>query len=242
MRLFISYENARSSLGKLRIRQEIDEGVQVNPEECCTLFLDWLLAQAVAGAGVLPAAESVAAEALREATSDRAQAIETIIWWRTGHAAGVGVLAALPVGVLSIAGISTSLAATYLLGANTAAAIAIVQGYDVNSEAVRSLILLTLLGGSATQMLKKAGLEVSERVSVHLLNQLPAHLLRQINQHLGYRLFTVGTQKGVFSVTTLVPFISGVVGGAIDAAYVYQCAQVAKQVFERPVAEEPTSV
>ncbi|WP_448527767.1 hypothetical protein [Parathermosynechococcus lividus] len=79
-------------------------------------------------------------------------------------------------------------------------------------------------------------------MSVHLLNQLPAHLLRQINQHLGYRLFTVGTQKGVFSVTTLVPFISGVVGGAIDTAYVYQCAQVAKQVFERPVAEEPTSV
>jgi hypothetical protein len=29
---------------------------------------------------------------------------------------------------------------------------------------------------------------------------------------------------------------------SIDAAYVYQCAQVAKQVFERPVAEEPTSV
>lgn len=209
----------------------------LNPEQWQRLFWDWLLAQAVAGAGVLPAAEVLAAEALREAGGDADQAIETIIWWRTAHAAGLGMLAALPMGLLSVVGIGSSLAASYLLGANTAAAIAVVQGYDVSDEGVRSLILLTLLGGSVTQALKKAGLEVSERVSVHLLKQLPAQVLRQINQQLGYRLFTVGGQRGLLSATSVVPLMSGVIGGAIDATYVYQCAQAAKEMFQGASAE-----
>ena len=107
--------------------------------------LNWIIEAGVNGFGVLPSAKKVASDHLKDAV-DLDSAIESIINWRTAYAAGsgfvtgVGGIAAMPITI------PAGLLVSFALGANTAAAIACVRGYDVNTEQVRTLILLTKAG------------------------------------------------------------------------------------------------
>ncbi|MFN9650589.1 MAG: hypothetical protein ACK58Z_19410, partial [Pseudanabaena sp.] len=61
-------------------------------------------------------------------------------------------IAAMPVTI------PAGLLASYALGANTAAAVAYLRGYDIHSEHVRTMVLLCLIGEAGEEILKNAGI------------------------------------------------------------------------------------
>jgi len=87
--------------------------------------------------------------------------------------------------------IPMSMAASYALGANTAAAIAQLRGYDIHSDQVRTMILLCLIGEAAEAILRNAGIHIGNKVFKNLLSQIPGKALLEINKKIGFKLITM---------------------------------------------------
>lgn len=130
----------------------------------------------------------------------------------TGFVSGLGGLLTLPVAI------PADFTALWLSQARLAGAIAHLRGYSVHSEEVRSVILLSLIGSSATEALSKAGVAVGTKSAVSLIGKVPGRVLIEINKRVGFRLITKAGTKGIVNLTRLAPIAGGVVGGGINFA------------------------
>ncbi|EAZ89214.1 hypothetical protein CY0110_06674 [Crocosphaera chwakensis CCY0110] len=99
-------------------------------------IIQWLVKTGINGLGVLPSAQEVAENHLASCNYDKEKAINSIIRWRTTHAASTGFITGLGGLVTLSVTIPASLAISYGLGANTAAAIAHIRGYNITSNKV----------------------------------------------------------------------------------------------------------
>jgi len=192
--------------------------------------LSWITEAGINGFGVMPSAQKVADDHYKS-TQDVEKAIDSIIKWRTGHAAatgfvsGVGGIAALPVAI------PASLLTSYALAANTAAAIACLRGFDVHSEQVKTMILLCLVGEGAEEILKATGIAFGTKLSQALIQKIPGQVLIEINKRIGFRLLTKAGEKGVVNLTKMVPIAGGVVGAGFDSMFVNRCGVFAKKAL-----------
>lgn len=201
-----------------------------NSDNLIEATLKWIANAGINGLGVLPSAEKVATDYLAKADTIE-DAIDSLIAWRTAHAAGTGFvtglggIAAMPITI------PAGLAASYALGANTAAAIAYLRGYDLQSEQVKTLVLLCLIGEAGEEILKTAGIAAGTKLCQSLIKQIPGKVLIEINKKVGFRLVTKAGEKGVINLMKMVPLAGGIVGGAFDSLFVNSCGQTAKKVF-----------
>lgn len=192
--------------------------------------LDWIVKTAIEGFGILPPAEQVA-ENHRNKCKTTEDAINSVIAWRTAYAAGTGFvtglggLATLPVAI------PTSMAASYILAASTAATVAKLRGYDIRSDQVRTMIMLCLLGQASEEVLRQVGIQISRKSFEQLIKRIPGEVLKKINQKVCYRLVTKMGEKGVINLIKLVPIAGGVVGAGFDATFVNLCGNTAKNIF-----------
>lgn len=199
--------------------------------------LEWIADAGINGLGVLPSAEQVAADHLSKAASVE-DAINSVIAWNTTYAAGTGFItglggiAAMPITM------PAGLAASYALGANTAAAVAHLRGYDIHSEQVRTMVLLCLIGEAVEEILKAAGITISTKLCQNVIKQIPGKVLIEINKKIGFRLVTKAGEKGVINLMKFLPLVGGLVGGVFDSAFVNSCGKTAKTVFpQEPYTE-----
>jgi EcsC protein family len=204
-----------------------------NSSSLAQTTLNWIVEAGVEGFLGLPAAEEVAADHLKDAGGNIEEAIDSIIAWRTAYSAGTGFVTGLGGIATMPLTIPTGLAASYAIGANTAAAIACLRGYDVTSEKVKTFILLSLVGKGATEVLSHAGVQIGAKITQNLIKQIPGKVLIEINKKIGFRLVTKAGEKGVFNLMKFVPVVGGLVGGAFDAVFVNSCGQAAKNVFSQ---------
>jgi len=192
--------------------------------------LEWIADVGINGLGILPSAEQVAEKYLSESGSVN-DAINSLIAWRTTHAVGsgfitgLGGIAAMPITI------PAGLAASYALGANTAAAVAYLRGYNIHSEQVRTIVLLCLIGEAGEEILKTAGIAIGTKVCQNLIKRIPSKVLIEINKKIGFRLITKAGEKGVINLVKMLPLVGGVIGGAFDGIFVNSCGKTAKTVF-----------
>ena len=192
--------------------------------------LNWIADAGINGLGVLRPAEELAVEYLHKA-SNAEQAINSLISWRTAHAAGTGFVAGLGgVAAMPIT-IPAGLATSYALGANTAATVAHLRGYNIHSEQVRTMILLSLIGEAGEEMLKATSITIGNKVCQDMIKQIPGKTLREINKKVGFRLVTKAGEKGAVNLAKMVPLVGGVVGGTFDGLFVQGCGKTAKKIF-----------
>ncbi|RMF27899.1 MAG: hypothetical protein D6756_01150, partial [Cyanobacteria bacterium J083] len=135
-------------------------------------LIDWIVKVGINGFGLLPSAEKVAREYLNQSHSVE-EAIDSVITWRTAYGAGTGFVTGLGGLITLPVAIPTSLASSYALGANTAAAITQLKGYDINCDRVRTLVLLSLIGEAGEQALKQAGIQIGSKVTQQIIQQIP---------------------------------------------------------------------
>lgn len=197
-------------------------------------LIDWIIDVGVNGFGVLPAAEKVA-EHHRRMCSTEEEAIDSVIAWRTAHAAGTGFVTGLGGLVTLPISIPTGLASSYALAANTSAAIAILRGYDIESDQARTFILLSLIGDASVEVLRTVGINIGAKIAKNFINQVPGKILIEINKKVGFRLITKAGEKGVVNLMKLVPLVGGVIGAGFDSTFVNCCGKTAKKLF-RPTS------
>lgn len=119
----------------------------------------------------------------------------------------------------------------YAYSARCSAAIAHLRGYDVDSDEVRSAVLLSLLGSAGAAVLADAGIKIANKSAVAALRKVPGKVLIEINKKVGFRLLTKFGTKGVINLSRLVPVAGGGVGATINIATMRSVGRYAKSTF-----------
>jgi hypothetical protein len=148
----------------------------------------------------------------------------------SGFVTGLGGLATLPITI------PTDVSVFYILCARMSAAIAILRGYDIESEEVQSAVLISLLGAGAAGTLSGLGVEVGTKTALAGLRKLPGRVLIEINKKVGYRLITKFGTKGSINLVRGIPLVGGGVGAGVNIVAINQIAMYAKTTFV-PVGE-----
>jgi hypothetical protein len=196
---------------------------------------DRLVAQVVdlgiRGAGPLSTAVESAEQHLMTAGGDREDAIRRLVATHvrlaaaSGFVTGLGGIATLPVTV------PAAMAGLYVIAARMTAGIAHLRGYDVDTDEVRSAVLVALLGSAGAGVLRNAGVEIGQRSTAVALERLPARVLTEVNKRVGYRLVAKAGEKGVVNLTKLVPLVGGPIGAAVDGVSCKTIAGYAMRTF-----------
>jgi len=192
--------------------------------------VDKILAWGVDGGGPLQGARAVAVQHLAR-YGEPEKAIAKLIATHkrlvaaSGFAASVGGALAMPVTL------PTDVAVFYALSARCAAGVAYLRDYDIESEEVRSVVLLTLLGSAGAGVAAEAGVKIGTKSANAALRRLPAHVLTDINRKVGFRLFTKFGSKGVINLGRMVPLVGGGIGAGVNVAAMSGVGAYAKKNF-----------
>jgi uncharacterized protein (DUF697 family) len=195
---------------------------------------EYLLEKGIAGVGPLSSAEALAREYLDDASFEsndaRVDALvlrETTKNFATGFVTGLGGFLTLPVAVPS------ALAASWVLQARLAAAIARIHGHDLSSARTRTSILLSLAGDVAREAMGDLGVPFSSgnRLTRRAVEQVPGRALVEINKRIGVKLLARAGQRTLNNFSRFVPLLGGVVGGTIDAVVCRMVARTARELL-----------
>lgn len=235
----VAVSDATTDLGPESAAKDLpgdDEKLHVLPPvegEKANLALDLVnkvLAAGVDGIGPYESAEQIAENTLA-AHGDRDVAIERLLGthrrWvgASGFATGLGGLMTLPVAV------PTDVTMFYMQAARMSAAVAHLRGYDINSEEVRTGILVSLIGAGLGAGLGKIGVEVGTKTAMAALHRLPGRILIEINKKVGFRLLTKFGTKGAINLVRAVPLVGGGVGATFNVVTINQIHAYSKNLF-----------
>ncbi|MDU0314359.1 EcsC family protein [Phycicoccus sp. M110.8] len=139
----------------------------------------------------------------------------------TGLGGFITMPVALPVNVLEF----------YLVATRMVAAVACLRGYDIKQPQIRSAVLLTLVGADAEDLLAKAGVLSTGRLSNLAAQRLPGPALMVVNKAVGFRLLTMAGKKSLTKLGKGVPMVGGVLGAGLDTYLLTRIASQAKHEF-----------
>lgn len=118
------------------------------------------------------------------------------------------------------------------LNARMVASIAHLRGWDLQDEAVRSSILVTMAGSTPAGLFSAFGVDVGQKLTVTAIRRVPIEVIRKINKRVGFMLIAkYGTKRSAITLTKAVPVVGGVVGATVDATYTKTVSTVAKRAF-----------
>ena len=76
----------------------------------------------------------------------------------------------------------------------------------------------TIAGMSVANIVKRFGISFGYKFGEKLVTKIPGAIIIEINKLVGFRLLTKFGTKGLVNLVTIVPFLGGVVGSAVDVA------------------------
>ena len=193
-------------------------------------LIERLLTAGIDGVGPFKGAIEVAEEH-RRSSSNNEQAVRQLVRTHVRLAAGSGFLTGLGGFITMPVTLPAGVTGLYVLATRMSAGIAHLRGYDIKSEEVRSVILLSLLGSAGSEAMKKAGITIGQKTLLAGIKRVPGSALVKINQAVGFRLVTKFGQKGVINLHKAVPFVGGPIGAAFDGTACRTIAGYAKDAF-----------
>lgn len=130
----------------------------------------------------------------------------------SGFLTGLGGLITLPVAIPANVG------SVLYVQMRMVAAVALLGGFDVTSDQVRTLVYACMTGSAIADVLKHAGIKVGEKVAVGVIKKIPGRVLTEINKRIGFRFITKFGTKGIINMGKLVPVLGGFIGAGFDVA------------------------
>ncbi len=192
--------------------------------------LDWAYEKALSGGPGLDSAQDLADDYLDGDGSLREQ-VDSLIRWQNAKAAGSGFLAGLG-GLLALpVTLPANVASVLYVQIRMIAAIAIMGGYDVRNDKVKTLVFACLVANSAKDVLKDVGIAVGNKLAMNAVKQISGETIKQINKAVGFKLLTKFGEKGVVNLGKAIPLLGGLIGGAVDLAATNSVGNVARDTF-----------
>jgi hypothetical protein len=196
--------------------------------------LETVLRYAVEGSGPFKGARELADEYINDSgfpSHDRR--VNILIKREVSKSFGSGFISGLGGGMTLPLSIPVSLFSSITGEARLAAAIALIYGHSLESDHVRSMILLSLAGESFKDVLKSSGVDLANRVAWRTLEGLSAGLMNEIGKRAGLSVIKRLTGSGGISLTRAVPVAGGLAGGIIDAVSAAAAGRAARRIFRK---------
>lgn len=191
--------------------------------------LDWGYEKAIEGGMGIDSAYELAEEYREkygvEKGINKLVSIQLTKCGTSGFLSGLGGIITLPLTI------PANVSSVIFIQLRMIAAIAHLRGYDLKSDEVRTFVYTALTGKAATDILKNAGIQVGNKVTVNLIKKIPGEVILRINRIVGMRLLTKFGKTGVVNLGKMVPLVGGVIGGTFDIASTKTIAEVAKTMF-----------
>lgn len=144
----------------------------------------------------------------------------------TGFVTGLGGLVTLPITI------PADLASSLYIEIRMIAAVAAIRGYDINSDEVKTLVYLCIVGNAVGDVLKQAGLKSLTNYSAKvLIPKISNAIAAKVAENVGNKLLLKTSTKVLPKLGKLVPVVGGVLNGAYNYAEVSAYAKVAKNRF-----------
>lgn len=193
-------------------------------------LVEKLLDIGIDGRGRFESAQQVAAKAMTKARSDEA-AIDVIVRRHVATGALGGFVTGLGGLVTMVVAVPANVVEFYLTATRMVAAIAVVRGYNLSQAQIRTAVLLTLVGAEADDLLHRAGVTASGRLTDLATRRLPDSTLMVLDKAVGFRLVS-SLGKGVLGrLGRAVPVIGGAVGAGLDGYLMTRIAEHARSEF-----------
>lgn len=187
-------------------------------------FTEKILERGITGKGPFKGSQQIADEALKYAHGDAEKAIKRVVQNHSamvttaGFVAGVG---GLPFQVIAM---PADLTAFYVYAVRMVGAIAILRGFDADSDEIRTAISVSLVGAFGSEGVTKMGIKFGNRAATAALKKLPGKVLQAINQKVGFKLLTKFGEKGVINLGKGIPFVGAGVGAGMNAISIHAIA------------------
>lgn len=200
-------------------------------QETMMSTLDWAYSSTINGIPGQSRLDEFVADYINKYDEDTA--IERLIQFQTTKAATSGFISGLGGVITMPIAIPANIATVILFQMRMIAAIAQIRGYDVKSDQVQSFVYATLAGTSVSEIAKKAGINIGNKIAIGVIKKIPGNLLKKINQAVGFRLATKFGTTGAINLGKMVPVVGGIIGGTFDTATTLTIASLAKKTFTR---------
>lgn len=204
-----------------------DEGFVGNT---ATRVVERLLDTGIDGKGPFDSAAEVAAAAIKKHPRPE-DAVDEIVKDHTLLAAGGGFLTSMGGFITMPVSLPANILEFYLLATRMVASIAKVRGYDIDQQEIRSAVLLTLVGADAEDLLKKAGVVATGRLSNLAAQRLPGPVLMVVNKAVAFRLLSTAGRNVLTRFGRAIPVAGGVVGAGLDTYLLRRIADNARREF-----------
>ena len=185
--------------------------------------------------GPFASAEELAQGYLSAKYSSDAARVRSMINFESGKAFAEGALLGMGGFATMDITIPADMLASWAMQARLAAAIAIIYGHSVEEDAVQTTVILSLLGESLiTDVVRTAGITVTQKITAAVIKQIPGRALIAINKRVGFRLITKAGSKGIINIMKWVPIFGGIIGGAVSTGGMWAAGATAEKLFACP--------
>lgn len=196
-----------------------------------TRFMEGILDTGIDGKSRFDSADATVRAALAKHDNSAEDAVDEIVKDHLRLAAAGGFLTSLGGFVTLPISLPANVLEFYLTATRMVASIAKLRGYDINQPEIRSAILLTLVGADADDLLKKAGVVATGRLSNLAAQRLPGPVLMVVNKAVAFRLLTTAGRGTLTRFGKGVPVVGGFVGAGLDTYLLRRIAESARKEF-----------
>lgn len=199
-------------------------------QEIILKSLDWAYSKAINGVPGLDSAQDIANDfSQREGTL--IDKVNSLIRWQntkagtSGFVTGLGGLLTLPVTL------PVNITSLMYVQIRMVTAIAIMGGYNVKDDRIRTLVYSCIAANSIAEVAKDFGLSLSNKLLIKAIKKIPTEVIKRINQAIGFKLLTKFGQKGVINLGKTIPFIGGIINAAFDVVATNTIGNIARDTF-----------
>lgn len=201
-------------------------------DDAITNLIQQLTSVGIDGVARFAGAREVAERALKREHGDTKQAINRVVSQHLRGGAASGFVTSLGGFLTMIVAIPANVFTFYVQATRMTAAIAHLRGYDLDDKAVRTAVLLSLVGSNATEILSKAGVSVGGSAAVNLAGRgLPKSALMVVQKAVGFRILRSVGERMFTRIGKLVPVVGGLFGAGVDYAMMRKIAEQARKEF-----------
>ena len=180
--------------------------------------LDYGYEKAVAGLSNFDSAQELAQSYL-ESGDNLKKSSSRLIKWQISKAGTSGFLTGLG-GLLTMPlTIPANLASVLYIQIRMIAAIAVMGGYDLRDDKVKSMVYLCIAGNATKDVLKDMGIVLGEKLAMHYIKNISSKTIKEINKRVGFELVSKFGGKSAINLSKAVPIVGGVIGGTFDSVF-----------------------
>ncbi len=192
--------------------------------------LDWAYQKTLNGVPGLASVDELAQKHMLT-QGDLTDKANSLIRWQnakagtSGFITGIGGFMTLPVAI------PANMASVLYIQIRMISAIALMGGYNLRDEKVKTMVYLCLVGNFAKDILQESAIKIGTRFTTQAVKSISEHTLMAVNQKVGFRLLTTYSGKGAVNLCKAVPLAGGLIGGAIDTVATNIIGTTARKLF-----------